>query len=279
MRFDIISALCSRGKRLISRKTLIICAVVAALLCAYAAGGIYGKYTHQSTGDGLVTAKEFYFESDVLEEKSSIGTYPSYDLAPGTDSITFQLQNFADALRFAGHNIAFKIDVVTSGTAPSVTINGKSATEGTITAASETGVSVPVTISGLKTGQTYTVTATTVGGYFKELKASFTVGGSATGIYTYLDTAADSHYVELIIWSENATGTVSVDAPSGLIPDISHGAIPTSVVFSVENGNINGSYKFRYFREIPDAPFAVNGSGTNSFAVMMGGSPVPVKIP
>ena len=278
MRFDIISALSSRGKRLISRKTLIICAVVAALLCAYAAGGIYGKYTHQSTGDGLVTAKEFYFESDVLAEESG-GTYPSYDLAPGTNSITFQLQNFADALRFAGHNIAFEIDVATSGAAPAVTINGESATEGTITAASENGVSVPVTISGLETGQTYTVTATTVGGYYKVLKASFTVGGAPTGIYTYLDTAADSHYVELIIWSENAAGTVTFTAPSGLIPDISHGAILNSVVFSAENGNINGSCKFRYFRETPDAPFVVNGGGANSFTVTMGGSPVPVKKP
>ena len=88
----------SRKKGNLRRRPQALIFVVALILFAFVAGGIYGKYVQQANGDGIVTADAFYFESDVLDEPNAYGEYPKYELAAGTTSITFSLDNFADDL-------------------------------------------------------------------------------------------------------------------------------------------------------------------------------------
>lgn len=248
MRFDISSALSSlrsREKRPPSRKTVIIIAVVASLLFAFAAGGIYGKYVQQSTGDGLVSAKAFYFESNVLAAPNSYGEYPLYELAAGTTSFSFNLENFVDDLRYAGYDITY--DVVTIGGSISDSGGGK------ISGGSRN--SSTITLDGLADGQTYTVTAKTTNGYYKILGAEFRIATPASGIYAYLDTETNSHFVELILWTENTNGTLTVDAPdTGLIPDTTKGVSVQTLV----NLGIDESARLRYFRKTPGASFSLN---------------------
>lgn len=249
MKFDIKSvlfALRNLSKRHLSRKNLIVLSVVAALLFAFAAGGIYGKYTHQSTGSGLVTSEEFYFESNVLAEADAYGEFPRYELAAGTGSITFNLNNFADDLRYTGYDIVYGINVSGEG----VTINDSNG--GGITGGAKN--SSTITLSNLKDGTTYIVTAATTNGYAKTLGARLEVVAPANGIFAYLDTTSDSHYVELILWTEDTSGTVTVTAPSGLIPDVTKGvALVKEVSLNEEE-----SVRLRYFKENTGAAFTLN---------------------
>lgn len=236
------------AKKKLRHKAIIVCFVAAALLFAFGVGGIYGKYTHQSTGDGLVTAQEFYFESNMLDEADAFGDYPGYELAAGTVEISFSLENFADELRFTGHEIRYTLSAVDGDNVP-VTVTD--ANGGKLAGGAKT--SADVTISGLESGKTYTVTASTDGGYAKTIGARFTVTALSSGVYAWLDTASDSHYVELNVWTENMSANVTVTAPAGLIPDTTRGVEASNTIELAANGSV----KYRYFKEDTSASFTL----------------------
>ena len=245
----------SRKKGSLRRRPQALIFAVALILFAFVAGGIYGKYVQQANGDGIVTADAFYFESNVLDEPNSYGEYPTYELAAGTTSIAFSLDNFADDLRYAGYDIQYV--VASSGGTITDTGSGK------ITGGSKNSSTIEV--SGLSGGQTYTITAKTTNGYYKIIGAQFTVLADTSGLYAYLDTDTDSHYVELILWSDSVSGTITATAPSGLIPDVTKGVSGTTNVSLAEDASV----KLRYFRETPGKAFSLSN-------FTLSGSPVGV---
>lgn len=224
------------------RTALIVYMVLAVILLAFVVGTVYARYIYSKDRTGTVTSREFYFSSDYLTEKGG-----EYILNPGTDEVSFTLQNHADALRFSENTLTYSVSV--EGEGVSVDPAGGTLTAGQISDA-------VITLSGLTDGQSYTVTATGrssyfdpdgtektdgQGGYVKTLKATFTVSESGGNVYRHVADTSGSPYVVLTVWTENVTGTASIQFPDGLIPDGTDPALADIRNYSTATGEYSGS--------------------------------------
>ena len=202
----------------------IVCAVLAlVILSTIAVGGIFAKYIAGTQTKGYLSSPTFYFTSDILKE-----TAVSYTLNPGENGATevsFQVRNFADELRIADKDISFSVNVM---------INGIVTSTETLWAFPSAGSSASITVSGLKNGQTYIITATGDAGFVSTLRASITVKPDEKEIYKHLD-VSDPNYVLLTVWTKNLSGAVSINFPDGLIPDSTDHVMST--VYNYENGS------------------------------------------
>ena len=192
------------------RKRTIIITVLVVLL--FTVGGVFAKYIYNSGGMGLLSAKEFYFTSNLLTENTA-----KYVLNSQTTEISFALGNNADKLRFSQDDIKYSITVGCK--------SGDSYPEENIKYADSEQVlsggsvdTTSITLKGLTMGETYTVTATGKAGYKQTLKAEFTVSDKEENVHMHLDTSNDA-FVLLTVWTHNMTGPVTVITPAGLIPD------------------------------------------------------------
>jgi len=171
------------------RKKVIISTMVVLSLCALTVGMLVAKYINGRDSDGWVRAKNFYFTSDLLDGKK-------HTLAPGSTSATFTLGNHADDLRYSEADITYTVTVDEGAT---VTKND------TGTLASGSVKDAEITISDLKPGKTYTVTATGKGGYSKTLTAEIVVPKEAAQLYYHEDKSAGD-YTLLTVWNEGDQG-------------------------------------------------------------------------
>ena len=192
------------------RKRTIIITVLVVLL--FTVGGVFAKYIYNSGGMGLLSAKEFYFTSNLLTENTA-----KYVLNSKTTEISFALGNNADKLRFSQDDIKYSITVGCK--------SGDSYPEENIKYADSEQVlsggsvdTTSVTLEGLTMGETYIVTATGRAGYKQTLKAEFTVSDKEENVYMHLDISNDA-FVLLTVWTHNMTGPLTVITPAGLIPD------------------------------------------------------------
>lgn len=193
------------------RKRTVILSVLLVLLLAV--GGVFAKYVYDSGGMNLLSAKEFYFTSNLLKENTA-----KYVLNSTTTEISFTLGNNADKLRFSQDDIKYEITVECK--------SGESYPEENIKYGDDqlvlTGSGVDqttVTLQNLKMGETYIVTATGRAGYKQILKAEFFVSDKEENVYKHLDTS-NSAYVLLTVWTENVTGSLKIGVTKeGLIPD------------------------------------------------------------
>ena len=194
------------------RKQLLIPALVVLILLISLIGGVSAKYVKDVGGTkALVRAKEFYFSSDLLAENGA-----HYDLNPGTTSVTFELRNHDDQLRFSEEPVEYKVTADNGATV--------SSTPDKLTAENPNAT---ITLSGLQDGKTYTVTAVGSAGYKKTLTATFTVKAQSEGVYKHLNVTPDASgtHILLTVWTENTSGDVTIQFPAGLIPDATDPAL------------------------------------------------------
>ena len=233
------------------RKRTVILSVLLVLLLAV--GGVFAKYVYDSGGMNLLSAKEFYFTSNLLTENTA-----KYVLNSTTTEISFTLGNNADKLRFSQDDIKYEITVECK--------SGESYSEENIKYGDDQLVLVgngvdqtTVTLQNLKMGETYVVTATGRAGYKQVLKAEFFVSDKEENVYKHLDTSNNA-YVLLTVWTENVTGTLNIDVTkNGLIPDNTDPALRN--VFNYNDGEYGtmeitdsdnykaaySSYTYRFF--------------------------------
>ena len=154
-----------------TRKKVIISTIAVVLsLCVLTIGMFVAKYINDESSDGLVIAKNFYFTSNFLDGKE-------HTLAPDSTSVTFTLGNHEDDLRYSEVDIKY-----------TVTANNEAAIKNdTGTLASGSINDAEVTISNLKPGTTYTVTAVGEGGYTKTLTATIVVPEKKAQLYYHED--------------------------------------------------------------------------------------------
>ena len=190
------------GKRIILPLLLILVSV--AILATFS--GVYAKYVktlHKQ--QGLVTSQVMYFESDYLSAEGAEYTISG-------ESVTFELRNFPDALRVSELPVTYEVSVDNGAT---IKINGNEVTTGTLAANSKQTAAVE--ISGLQRGKTYTVTATGKNGFVRTLSATFTVQAAETQVFKRVEQT--EHYVLLTVWTQDVTGTATIQPPANLIPD------------------------------------------------------------
>ncbi len=191
-----------KEKLKINRKKVIISTVAVVLsLCLLTVGMLVAKYLNEKKSNGLVTAKNFYFTSNLLDGEE-------HKLAPGSTSFTFTLGNHEDDLRYSEVDIEYTVTVDNGATVD---------TNGTGTLAKGSVKDAEVTVSNLQPGTTYTVTAVGTGGYSKTLTATIAVPAKAAQLYQYQDSSS-GEYTLLTVWNEgDEAGNVTV-AYTG-IPD------------------------------------------------------------
>lgn len=192
----------------IQKRNIIIIAVVLLLIMA---GSVFAKYIFNTGGRNLLSAKEFYFTSNLLTEDKA-----KYVLNSTSTEISFTLGNNADKLRYSQDDIQYSIAVESKngGSTPTlVYADDEKVLKG---GAVDT---TAVTMKGLEMGKTYVVTATGQAGYKQTLKAEFEVSDKDENVYKYLD-ASNDKYVLLTVWTENITGNLKIEVnKTGLVPD------------------------------------------------------------
>ena len=228
--------------------------LLLALAALLAIGGVFARYVTSREKTSMVTAREFYFTSDLLTN----GTAASYTLNPDVTSFTFQLQNFGDSKRWSADPISYTVTVSGTGGATATV----SPASGTIAAGAAN--SVTITVSGLTSGHMYTVNAVGTAGYVENLSATFWIPGADNIVYKHLDTS-DPNYAVLTVWTHNVSGTASISYPNGLIPDdtdpamtgwtTNGGSGSDTVSFA---GTTFASHRYRFFYGTNTSPTVAN---------------------
>ena len=210
-------------------------------------GGAYGYYFHKNKFNGYTEASNFYFDSDFLVENGKV-----YNLSVGTTTVTFELRNFADSLRYAENDISYEV-VITNNAKLNITNSTDSDSSDSKVKSTLSGNEKSthlITIEGLENGQEYTVTAVADSGYTKTLSATFVVRDIEKNFYQKV--SENAPYVILTIWTENISGEVTIEFPEGLIPDNTcegmENVLTNSGSFSITCG-VYSSYEFRFFKE------------------------------
>ena len=246
-------------KSLLSEKWFLIVSVCVLLLISLTIGGtIYAKYVHSTRSDIVAGSPNFYFESDYLTSAT-----PTYYLKSDTQSVSFLLKNYADALRFSDDDVTYTL-TLTCLTNPTDTSATLSQSTGSIaTGAPRDAV---ITISGLKSGYSYRVEAVGSAGFRKTLSAIFAVQSTDAVLYKHLESADE--YVILTVWTRDLEGDVAITFPEGLTPDNTWPGMAsvqnTPKTFEVAYSKYT-SHNYRFFKKDLGDDFTAN-----DFTVMLG---------
>lgn len=238
-----------------NRVIAVVLLVVAALVAVGGISSYAAKYAHQATDGRELSSPAFYFTSDVLTEDGS----KTYDLPVGTTSISFELRNYSDDLRWCDTNIDYEYKVA----APDGTQFASGA--GVITRDASKGVAVPISATGLTQPGAYTVTATSTKPFSQQLSAKFTIAAANTDLNVSLADNNDSATATLTVSTQDYEGNVKVSWPAGVVPD------QTQAEFDrVSTGDSSGNYSagtvtiaakkfstytFRFFKTDPSQKF------------------------
>ena len=185
--------------------------------------GFYlAKYVVQDSYVAPISAKSFYFESDLLNGDT-------YTLQPGVTEFSFSLMNYTDILRIS--EVDFKYTITVNG----VTGSAKNfKTDGTPKVITET-------ISDLAPNTTYTISVVATSPYTTQPMTATvkTQAVNADVSYTVED-GSNNPVCYLNIFVGDYTGQIRVTTPSGvtLSPD-------ETVITSV---TANTSYRYTYFK-------------------------------
>ena len=245
-------------KQLQIRKHTII--IITSMLLPVMIGGVFAKYVYDNAGSNLLSAKEFYFTSNLLKEEGS-----KYVLNSTATEISFTLGNSADKLRCSQDDIIYDISVTnkSGGTVPEI-IDGN--TEHKLLGGSVSQVTI--TLTNLEKGETYIVTSTGKAGYKQTLMAEFTVSENEENVYKHLEISTDNAYLLFTIWTENVVGELQVVTPAGLIPDNTNpilrevynysGAEYGEIIFTdkINFDQTYSSYTYRFF--VSDGSFNID---------------------
>ena len=235
------------------------------VVLALAAGVTYARYAMGKQGKGVLSSPEFYFSSDLLYDIPGT-TYTLNQGSGGSTSFTFEVRNYVDALRINKNDIKVTVAVTSDNSAA---LEGVTVSQSTLTLADGDAVNVcevsqTVTVSGLKNGETYKITATGDAGFKATLSATVTVKPDEPNIYMHLQDEND-YYVLLTVWTKNLSGDVIITYPEGLIPDATDPAMATGVDFGTRTFtdaannfmNAYSSHVYRFFKNKPGNNFDI----------------------
>jgi len=230
-----------------------VCLVLIAVLI----GAVIGRYQHQIKSEGSVRAKEFYFISDFLDGSSYTlaAPAPAPDGSEGSAEVTFTLGNHADGLRCAEMEIGYEVTVEPAD-GVSITYDNAKKTLGNDGPRDD-----KVTLKGLKSGKTYTVTATGKGGYEKSLTATIKILSNEERLYWHQETVP-GEYTLLTVWNEGETEGDVIITYTG-IPDNTN---PNMTNWSAGGGTGIAQtvtiepHKSKVFRFFGGATVIVNGA-------------------
>ena len=241
-----------RGVRM--NKTVAL--LVLFCLCIGGISLVSARYIKQTdTKNNSAAAKEFYFESDLLDGKE----HEVVATDNGTASVTIRLKNYVDDLRYSETKIEYSVAVQEEGTDNQLADNSITNQTGTIGA--EPKNCADVTLSNLKAGKTYIVTATTSNIYKKTLAGTIKVKAPETQIQAKVSDNTNQ-YIEVTVWTTDYTGQVKLSYGNiGLIPDNTDDMMSdmksTGGIITKDNWGTNTSHVFRFFKTTASTTYQV----------------------
>ncbi len=215
------------------------------------------KYIDNRRKEFLYEAKAFYFESNYLNEISSV---KSYKLETGIDYVEFDIENNIDQLRYSDVTISY---TVTLTDLEGNSVQDKSGvTVSPITSALTKGSIRKNThrFSNLKDG-VYVVTASSKKPYAKTIRANFIITNNNANISYSVTDAESSPILQLTVNTNDYKGNIKITWPDGVTPDntnslfsdVTSGYTSSNKVISVVK---NGEYTFQFFKQNPTTVFA-----------------------
>lgn len=201
----------SLGKK---KMLAIILSVTVGVTALVGAGVTYASYKRKLATDKAVSAKSFYFESNVLESGGI-----EYDLY--NNAIKFDIMNYSDGLKTSEVDIDYNVTISSS--------DGGALGTGTNTSGKllkDAANKTTVTYTGLTLGKTYTVTAEATKPYTKTISATFKL---VEGDYEILSVKEDcENYVLLTIKTLDFADNVNITWQNGYVPDNSEPILATA---------------------------------------------------
>ncbi len=224
---------------------------VCLVLLVFLMGMVIGRYQRQLQSDGSVKALNFYFTSSFLDGST-------HTLAPDSTEVTFTLGNHADDLRFSEVDIEYTVTVDNGAT---ISINNNTGTNtGTLTKGAVRDAEV--TISNLKGGKTYTVTAIGTGGYSQTLTAKIEVLPIEGQLYYHQDNVS-GEYTLLTVWNEgDVEGEITIEyigIPDNTNPNMTNWSTDESGSAVMKNVRIE-PHESKVFRFFNATNITVNGA-------------------
>ena len=236
---------CASKFKSLDRKKKIAIALALTLGLSTSAGVAVtlAKYSQQHATDKALSAKSFYFESNLL--KSGGASYRIY-----SDTITFDLMNYPDETRTSEVDITYNVTITSSdggslgtGTNTSGTLKSKPNNDYVGYLPTQT----TVTYTGLTQGKNYTVTASASTPYTKTISASFYI---VPGNYDLTSKVEDhTDYVLIEFSTLDYVGNVNITWQNGYVPDNSE-PIMTNATGTSHNTSVtsNTTYTIKFFK-------------------------------
>lgn len=221
----------SHTPHLHKRHLLVLILLAAAVLLSFA-GVTAARYIQYQETSGLAQAPNFYFTSDLLQEKAAEEESAIYYIDPQNGNFNIKLTNAADSQRYTAKDILYTVEV-TNGTeqvgdganAGGYTLAGGSVStaEITITPADDAGPDKPVTVSVASSKP-----------YAKTLTAQFipALGNQ----YSIEDTKYNTAAVLTMTCTASSGAPVTLSLPAGVLPDATDSRVKT--------GTVENSYTF-----------------------------------
>ena len=239
--------------KLDTRKAAVALLAAAVLIAVGGIASFSAKYAHRTSDDTAVASEAFYFTSDVL---TSDGT--TYTLPAGTSTISFDVRNYADELRWSEGTVQYDWTCTER--------DGKSSEQkgsGSIVSSAGGGTSATINVKGLRAG-TYDVELTATSPYTQTLKGTFVIPDTDTTVSSTVEDAKDSATATLVVSTKDYEGKVTVTWPAGVIPDTTQEALQnvTAGADGAAGGSITvdvkrfSSYSFRFFKTNTGADYS-----------------------
>lgn len=257
----------NKGRSVVGNKPVVL--LVLFCLCIGGISMVSAKYIKQNaTKNNSATAKEFYFTSDILDGHTHEITPMNSDGT--TANVTIQLKNHIDDLRYSETEIKYKVSVTEkdAGTAQNVKIDygedSEADSSGYHIIAPGNIQNANITLSNLKAGKTYIVTATTDNIYKKTLTGTIKVTGADKKVYAAVND--ENQYIEVTVWTTDYSGKVSLTyGDIGLLPDNTDtkmkDALAKGSTISETNWDTNISHVFRFFKTDTSKTYQINVNG------------------
>lgn len=248
----------SNNKEINVKKLLIIVSIVI-LFTLTLIGRTITRYIGKEKNETAYIAQSFYFESSLLSDSSTV---PSYTLKNQVDSISIDLNNFEDNLRYSDVAIDYIVSITD--------LNGNQVNDkndnlipnktGQFSAKSKTTKNEE--FSNLKKG-TYIVTAQAVSPYTKTIKANFIILGSDEDISYFVSDVNGSSVMKLTVTTSEYNGNIRISWPNGLAPDSTDPKLASiNSGFSAGECTVHfeaySEYTFQFFKQNPTQKFEKN---------------------
>lgn len=202
--------------------------------------------------EALFEAKNFYFESDLLNSNTN---QVSYNYQRGIDTISFELKNNIDELRYSDVEISYVVTINTLDGKQVVDKSGNTVKEVAGKLTNKNIESKKIEFTNLPEGN-YVVTAKSKSPYEKTIQANFTLTSNDYDITYEVSDSSDSPVMRLTVVTKDYAGDVTINYPEGVLPD------STDLKFSGANSgssqssvtiyfDANSEYTFQFFKKNP----------------------------